>query len=173
MKISPIIYCALLCCTAFAQEDVSVTKLIAVDKEVQNKVEELAKGKPEAIPKKYAAETKAAIKLENLTREAGGDYVATFRFINPSKNKISFYTVQGGAWKTEIQFKEQGEWVRPECHVFVSARYQELTVEPGQSVATTEKLNGAELPARIGISCWHTDSGPGKRFAIWSDPVER
>ena len=129
--------------------------------------------KTEAIPKAYAAESKAAIKLENLKRDADGNYVATYRFINAGKKDISYYIYPGGSPKLKIEVQKDGQWVMPGWFPLVSAAFREFVVKPGQSVVFTEDVKGAELPARVGIGCWDTDTTTHKYFTVWSDPIER
>ena len=129
--------------------------------------------KTEAIPKQHADEKKVAIKLEHLKREANGRYIATFRLINPGKQKLSYYMYPMGQPKADTQVQKQGKWVYPEWHALVSAAFRQFTVESGQSVVFVEELNGADLPARIGIGCWNPDAKVHRQETIWSEPVER
>ena len=140
---------------------------------VEEQAEELPEVKLDAIPKRYETETKAAIKLEGLKRDADGDYVASYRFINPAKHKISLYVFPDGTPKTKYQIEKEDKWVDPNAHAFVSANFRELTVDPGKSLAFTEELDGAVMPARIGIMCWNAEAGVPVYATIWSDPVER
>ena len=135
--------------------------------EEEKKLHELA-----GIPKPYAAETKPAIRLEHLKRDAESKYIGTFRIINPGKVKLSYYVYPGGMPKTDRQILKDGKWIDPDMGL-VSAPFQEFTVGVGQSVVFKDSVNGADMPARIGISCWHPDAGVHKRFIIWPDSIER
>ncbi len=134
--------------------------------------EEKVQIKTEAIPKEYAEEKKAAIKLEHLKRDAEGNYIATFRIINPEKKRLSYYMYPSGMPKTDSQILKDGKWIDPDMRL-ISAPFQQFTVGVGQSLVFEDSVNGTDMPARIGISCWDPDDGAHKRFTIWSDPIER
>ncbi len=139
--------------------------------ECAHQAEERVQPKTEAIPKAYNTEIKVVIKMEQLKRDADGNYIATFRLINPGKEKLSYYTFPDGSPKTDTQVRRDGQWDGP--HILGNADFREFSLDAGQSTVFTEALDGADLPARIGIMCWFSEAEAPKYTTIWSDPVER